>query len=100
MLTAVGVLGLSGCATLQGGSNLASTDFSKMTCNEITGIFDAYESDKATAQSIGDMLSMISPDSAALAETTIQSGDAIMQTAKTAANLVLASKGCRERLQE
>jgi len=98
MLTAIGALGLSGCASLQGGSNLAGADFSKMSCEEITGIFDAYESDKATAKSIGGIVGIFSPSSASLAESTMQSGDAILQTAKVAANVALVSKGCQSKL--
>jgi len=88
------VFSLTGCQT-SGYMSSAVNDGDGVTCAEIYNAFDAYQSDKQSAQALAQLSELVYPGSGSYAQQGMSSADGYYEQAKASANIALAVRGCQ-----
>lgn len=88
------VVSLTGCQT-SGYMSSAVNDGDGVTCAEIYNAFDAYQSDKQSAQALAQLTQLVYPDASSYAQQGMSSADGYYEQAKASANVALAMRGCQ-----
>lgn len=90
----VAMLTLTGCQT-SGYVSSAVNDGDGVTCAEIYNAFDAYQSDKQSAQALAQLTQLVYPNAGAYAQQGMASADGYYEQVKASANIALAVRGCQ-----
>lgn len=91
-LIAFASVALSGCQTTGSSSDIASTDFQDMSCDEIKQTFDEYHTQMDNLDTGASVLSAVGVDAGAdEAQSMMREG---YSRAKTVATPVLKAKNC------
>ncbi|MDX1756186.1 MAG: hypothetical protein R3175_09025 [Marinobacter sp.] len=93
-LTALAAFFLTGCQT-SGYVSSAAADGEGVTCNKIYQAFDAYDSDRQSAEALAELGQMVNPAAGSLAQQGMSSASGYYEQAKASANIALAVRGCQ-----
>lgn len=85
---------LTGCQTSSYVSS-AATDGDGVTCDEIYQAFDAYNSDRQSAQYLAQLSEVVYPGSGSMAQQGVSSAESYYEQIKASANIALAVRGCQ-----
>lgn len=94
LLTALVAIFLTGCQT-SGYVSSAATDGEGVTCNKIYQAFDAYNSDRQSADALAELGQLINPTAGSMARQGISSSEGYYEQVKASANIALAVRGCQ-----